>query len=453
MTRRRPSPALLLIAALTGTVACAADPVQEALDRGTAALRTGDVEVAVAALTQCATLAPQDARCVWELGWAHWRRSDWQAAVDAWRTVERLDPAWPDLHKWLDQALSHAEAVASFRASAARAPATVGARASTGRTVRLRFAGDVMMGADYPEPELPPDDGAHLLDGVAPLLRDADLTFVNLEGPLCDSGETKKCRPDSTVCYAFRTPTRYGRYVKDVGVDLASLANNHSGDFGETCRAETQQTLDRLGIAWSGPPGSIARVEAGGLKIALVAFHTSAATNDVNDHDAADALVRRADEDADLVIVSFHGGAEGSKALHVPNGEEVFHDENRGDLRTFARRVVAAGADLVIGHGPHVVRGMELLDGHLVAYSLGNFATYGRFNLSGFLGKGLVLEVVLDADGKLVTGKILPTRQVGEGVPEVDPDAVAIDLIRTLSQQDFPGTAPEIGRDGSIGGR
>ena len=92
-------------------------------------------------------------------------------------------------------------------------------------------------------------------------------------------------------------------------------------------------------------------------------------------------------------------------------------------------------------------------DGHLVAYSLGNFATYGKFNLSGFMGTSLVLEVVLDAKGTLVTGKILPTRLIGKGIPEPDPDGTSIDLIRASSDTDFPDTAPLIGRDGTIGVR
>ncbi|MCA9573118.1 MAG: CapA family protein, partial [Myxococcales bacterium] len=297
---------------------------------------------------------------------------------------------------------------------------------------------------------LPPDDGATLLAAVTPLLQDADLTFVNLEGPLCDGGTTRKCRPDSEVCYAFRTPTRYGRHLQAAGVDLASTANNHAGDFGQTCREQTEATLDALGIAWSGPPGTIGTATAGPFRVALVAFHTSRSSNYVNDHAQAAELVAAAQATHDLVVVSFHGGAEGSGALHVPDEMELFHEEERGHLRAFARAVVAAGADVVIGHGPHVPRGMEIVDGHLVAYSLGNFATYGRFNLSGHLGTSLVLEVVLDDAGRLVQGRILPVRQRGRGVPEPDEEGRAIALVRSLSQEDFPTTAPVIAADGSF---
>jgi hypothetical protein len=287
---------------------------------------------------------------------------------------------------------------------------------------------------------------------VRDLLKDADLTFGNLEGPLCDAGETRKCGASGN-CYAFRTPTRYGDYLQSAGIDVMSTANNHSGDFGEFCRRQTEAALDQRDIAWSGPPGSIASLERAGFRIAMIGFHSSRACNYINDHETAAALVGAAKAEHDLVIVSFHGGAEGSKALHVPDEMELFYNEKRGHLRKFARAVVAAGADLVLGHGPHVPRGLEIVDGHLVAYSLGNFATYGRFNLSGHLGTSLVLEVELGHDGTLRGGKILPVKQLGEGIPVVDDNQTAIDLIRSLSNEDFPGTAPVIAKDGSFGPR
>ena len=93
---------------------------------------------------------------------------------------------------------------------------------------------------------------------------------------------------------------------------------------------------------------------------------------------------------------------------------------------------------------------MEVIDGHLAAYSLGNFATYGRFNLSGHLSTSLVLEVTLDHQGKLVSGQILPVRLEGEGVPMRDAENTAIDLIRSLSSEDFGERAPQIGKDGTF---
>ncbi len=441
------------------------DPAAD-LAAGQAALRAKDPKAARVALERCVEQSPGQAECWWELGWAHWLARDWRATVVAWEKVKALAPDHADLTRYLGEArgqlklqeeLDREQAAAPAPTlppapEAPRAPAgsvTSGEGTPRPSTLRLRAVGDVMLGTDFPAGYLPPDDGKQMLAEVSDLLRDADLTFLNLEGPLCDSGKTTKCRKGGN-CYAFRSPTRYGRYLKEAGADLASTANNHSGDFGEVCRRETERTLDDLGIAWSGSPGSIGTANAQGLRVGLVAFHTSGATNNVNDLRQARGLVRRAAAKHDLVVVSFHGGAEGRKALHVPEGGETFYGENRGDLRVFARAVVDAGADLVIGHGPHVPRGMELYRDRLIAYSLGNFATYGRFNLSGPLALGLILEVELESDGRFAGGKILSTRQKGRGVPVPDARGEAASLIRKLSREDFGATAMRVARDGSL---
>jgi poly-gamma-glutamate capsule biosynthesis protein CapA/YwtB (metallophosphatase superfamily) len=274
---------------------------------------------------------------------------------------------------------------------------------------------------------------------VTEWLQDATFTFGNLEGPLCDDGTTDKCE-EGENCYAFRTPTRYGQYLVDAGFDVVSIANNHALDFGEYCRGVTEATLDGLGVAHSGRPGTIATIERGGFRIGLIAFHTAPHSNWVNDHDAAAELVRTADLTHDLVVVSFHGGAEGEDALHVPDGPESYYGENRGDLRRFARAVIDAGADLVLGHGPHVPRALEIYQGRLIAYSLGNFATYGRFSLRGAKGISLVLEAQLTEEGRFVAGRILPVKLVDGGFPVQDEQEQSIELIRELTAADFPET-------------
>jgi len=317
------------------------------------------------------------------------------------------------------------------------------------QAVRIRAVGDVMMGTDFPAGYLPPQDGTTLLAGIASELAAADVTFANLEGPLCDGGSTSKCSAGGN-CYAFRTPTRYGAYLTDAGIDVASIANNHALDFGERCRQETEQTLDELGIVHSGPPGTVATVEHGNLTIGVVAFHSAAHSNDVRDIAAAVELVSEVDETHDLVIVSFHGGAEGESALHVPDGPETYYGENRGDLRRFAHAVIDAGADAVFGHGPHVPRAIEIYEERLIAYSLGNFATYGRFSLRGNKGVSLILDVALDKSGRFVGGEIIPVKLVDGGFPVIDPSGEAISLIRELSNTDFPETGAVIDEAGNV---
>jgi hypothetical protein len=311
-----------------------------------------------------------------------------------------------------------------------------------------------MLGSSFPDETgglLPPRDGEDLLAEVAPLLSAADVAFANLEGPLLDAGPSEKCaRSKPGRCYAFRVPTRYGKLLARAGVDVVSLANNHVGDFGDAGRLSTRATLDALGIRYAGAPGEVARLAVRGARVALVAFSTSGGTNDLRDLDEASRIVAEAAASADLVVVSFHGGAEGADRQHVPPGPEQFLGEDRGDLRAFARAVVGAGADLVIGHGPHVVRGMEVVEGRLVAYSLGNFATYGGFNLAGPNGLTLVLEARLASDGTFLGGKIHAGRQERPGGPKLDPAGTVIPLVGRLSAEDFGAGAVRVDADGTI---
>ena len=114
--------------------------------------------------------------------------------------------------------------------------------------------------------------------------------------------------------------------------------------------------------------------------------------------------MRKAAAQADIVVVAMHAGAEGSGATHVPHGTETFLGENRGDSRRFSHAVIDAGADLVVGSGPHVIRGLERYHGRLIAYSLGNFAGYKNFGTGGTLSLSAILRVELRGDGAFVGG-------------------------------------------------
>src|SRR5215211_1509783 len=253
------------------------------LRAGRAALQQKKGALAVAHLRACVEQEPSNVDCLWELGWAHYLQNDWESVIAAWQQLKALKPDHPEVDGRLEDARNQQQLRRRLHETAREAPPAVRAPLPPGVSLRIRAAGDVMLGTDFPAGFLPPDDGARMLAGVEDWLRDADLTFVNLEGPLCDDPRpSDKCRRGGN-CYAFRMPTRYARYLVDAGVDLASTANNHSGDFGEACRRQTEAALDRAGIRWSGPPGSIASMEAKRLRVALVAFHTSAATNYVND--------------------------------------------------------------------------------------------------------------------------------------------------------------------------
>jgi poly-gamma-glutamate capsule biosynthesis protein CapA/YwtB (metallophosphatase superfamily) len=182
--------------------------------------------------------------------------------------------------------------------------------------------GDIMMASPFPnDTRMPPNDGADLLRAVTPILSAADIAFGNLEGPIVDSGTSAKCRPGSTQCFAFRVPTRYGKYLREAGFDVMSVANNHAGDFGYEGRVSTQRVLDEQGIKYAGslqPPATTAYLEVKGHKVAVIGFGHNNGMPNVNDLENARALVVAAKRRADLVLVSFHGGAEGTNAQHVP---------------------------------------------------------------------------------------------------------------------------------------
>jgi hypothetical protein len=320
--------------------------------------------------------------------------------------------------------------------------------------ITVAAVGDIMMASPFPnESRMPPNDGADLLKDVTPILSAADIAFGNLEGPIVDGGTSAKCRPGSTQCFAFRTPTRYGKYLKEAGFDVMSVANNHAGDFGLAGRVSTQKVLDEQGIKYAGslePPATIAYLDVKGKKVGFIAFGHNNGMPNVNDLAGARQLVLEAKKKANLVIVSFHGGAEGTDRQRVPNASEIFLGENRGNLPAFAHTVIDAGADLVLGHGPHVMRGMEIYKDRLIAYSLGNFATYGWFRLAGETALTMVLEVKIDADGKFLGGKINAATLEGKGIPTLDKNGTSIRTVRNLSIADFGPNAPKIADDGTI---
>jgi len=323
-------------------------------------------------------------------------------------------------------------------------------------SLTIAAVGDIMLGSTFPAGRrLPPDDGKHMIEAVKKTLSAADITFGNLEGPMLTGGTSAKCKRmrrrkgKRKTCYAFRVPPRYARYLADAGFDMLSLANNHAMDFGKQGRESTKAVLDKYGIGHAGAPGSVAERTVDGIKVGMIAFATAWHSYDLRKIDRAVAVVKAAAQRYDILMVSFHGGAEGRRFQHVPRGTEYYLRENRGDLRKFSHAVIDAGADIVLGSGPHVVRGMEVYRGRLIAYSLGNFATYS-FIMSGPYGISCILEAKLANDGRLLSGVIHPTRQHPVRGTTPDPKRRIIGVLRRLSKADFGDHAIVIADDGTF---
>jgi poly-gamma-glutamate capsule biosynthesis protein CapA/YwtB (metallophosphatase superfamily) len=314
-------------------------------------------------------------------------------------------------------------------------------------TIRIAAVGDIMMGTTFPEDILPPKDGAAFFRGVRPLLEGSDIVFGNLEGAILEGGKSPKCgdyRPGPGVrpCFAFRIPPRYAERLREAGFDVLNVANNHTLDFGMEGMDNTLSALDN---AWIQPAGGqrVALFPVGVKRVAFAGFSYSMPTQYVYpmlDIPRAKEIVAALKSAHDLVVVSFHGGAEGSGALAVRDADEEFLGEKRGNPVRFARAVVDAGADLVLGHGPHVPRAIEIYRGKLIAYSLGNFAVYSMFNIRGPSGLGYALQVELDAEtGDVLSFRTPSTALRHPGIPHIDREGKAEALLRKLSEEFLAG--------------
>ena len=441
----------ILQAAGPGDDASAAQ-AEAAYAEGFALQKSKQTEAAAAAYERALALNPDHVKALYEVGWSYWVLGRWAEVVRVWERVLVLDPAHADAPKYLPEAIQKRDLRARLEASAPAGVTPAETPRRDGPGVRFTFGGDTMMGSELSNAGLPPNDGAAIFSAVAPRMQAADIAFLNLEGVLADGGRSAKCGEDSKpgACYAFRTPVRYAKNLSDAGIDVVSFANNHVNDYGAEGRRTTLAALDALGIAAAGPLDRTVILEVRGLKVGILGFATSPHGGDLRDVDLAAAIVRDMAAQADLVVVSFHGGAEGTSAQRVPSGVETFMGENRGDLRRFTHAVIDAGADLVVGHGPHVLRAVEVYKERLIAYSLGNFATYGGINLSGRSGLTVLLEVDLHPDGRLAEGRLIAGRQMVPGGPLLDPSGEAIAVVRELTALDFPGSAAHVSAQGVI---
>lgn len=329
-----------------------------------------------------------------------------------------------------------------------------------GRVYKIIGVGDIMMGSDYPQPLMDPkvtpgaDPASMVGPELAKVLKETDVTFGNYEGTLhALQGGAKFCR-NPTQCYVFRSPPFHADLLRRIGFNLMSTANNHAGDFGDPGRTETYNNLKRTGMAVAGPDKDGLRTAVlrttDGTRIGLAAFGHNPGIMWVTDVARAQGVVRELRRQSDIVIVSFHGGGEGANALRVLRQTEMFLGENRGDVHRFSHAVIDAGAHIVFGHGPHVPRAVEVYKGAFIAYSLGNFWTYGRFNLRGAAGIAPVAEVNIDKTGHILGVRIHSIKQDHPGGPRMDPERGAAKMVAQLTAQDFPELRIQFLPDGRI---
>lgn len=314
-------------------------------------------------------------------------------------------------------------------------------------SITVSAVGDIMLGTDYPS-------GAPLTDSdyfkaVRPLLQSADIRFGNYEGTLYDGAQNPDGKPGGPNRYIFRTPTPMVSHLKRAGFNVVSLANNHARDFGRIGLESTKRTFANAGIQYSSKDGEVATFNVNGQAVAVIAADFYPGRRSMVNPDSTYAEIRALKQRGAIVIVSVHAGGEGFGAEHVSNRTEIFLGENRGNSVKFAHEAIDAGADLMLMHGPHVPRGLEVYRNRLIAYSLGNFLTGRGINTSGNAGLAPLLEVELDNSGQFVQGKVTSFQQLRGGL-SLDPQQRAFILVAQLSQLDFPSTMPKFSSQGYI---
>lgn len=295
----------------------------------------------------------------------------------------------------------------------------------TPETITIGWVGDMV----------PSDDAIYnqtVFDAVANELQKPDLMIGNLEGTFAQSDRLDKCFYLMSMCHAFRGDASFATSIKAAGFDFVSLVNNHSYDFGEDGLTDTQNVLDEVGMPYISPTNQRTSIVVKGKRIGILGLSSTEPTKTITDYDFIEREVTTLKESNDFVIVIFHGGAEGSGKTVVPNAIEYMGTENRGDVARVARVAIDAGADLVLGSGPHVLRKIETYNGAVVAYSLGNFVGGTHLVTTGVLGISGIITATLEKDTP-TTYDFTSVLLSKDGTPSLDPTDQAKQLIDSLS--------------------
>jgi hypothetical protein len=332
--------------------------------------------------------------------------------------------------------------------------------------VRVCAGGDVTLGTNLDTawaaaaalrtgravPALP--EPAAALAPLAPLVAGADVVLLNVEGAIGDELPVpSKCESGEKGCFALRQPRAAAGALRGLAPHarvVGNVANNHARDAGPAAFRRTVEHLRAAGLHVVGADTLAAVVAtARGDTVALLGFSTSARP-DARDLAAVRRHVARAARAHRRVVVTAHMGAEGAAAQRTRDTVERYYGEHRGNPVAFGDAAVAAGASLVLLHGPHVLRAIEWRGRHLVAYSLGNLLTYGPFSFREPLARGAVLCASVDETGRARRPVLHATRQRWPGTVAPDPARRAYRLVDSLGRLDFPGTAARVTRAGVV---
>ncbi len=301
-------------------------------------------------------------------------------------------------------------------------------------TTTLSFVGDIVPGAQAQD---------SLFENIASTLQKSDILVGNLEGVLYEDPpkENSKCGLATKHCYAFSGNNSFAPLLVTAGFDVLNVANNHANDFGETGKSTTLENLSQNSLVATGVKDTVSYLKKNNITFGFVGFSTYHWTSLMDNAVTLKKMIAEAHANADVVVVIFHGGAEGTAYMHTPTDREYYLGENRGDVRAFAHTAIDAGANAVFGSGPHVLRGMEWYKGKPIAYSLGNFASAGNLSTKDFLKNSGIVTFTFSKSGDVIGGSFLPIVINSKGMPTIDTENTGLHLTTLLSKQDFPASA------------
>lgn len=280
---------------------------------------------------------------------------------------------------------------------------------SLATTITMTFAGDCTLGADAPYfanekayPALIEKYGyGYPFKNMLPLFENDDLTMINFEGVLQDSEKGQR----KGLPYHFRGPEAYAAILNEASIESVNLGNNHSNDYGAKGLLSTKEALTAHGVGFC-VDRDIYYFEKDGVKVAVLGFFK--ANFNLNRNWVKDAIPALRDEGVDFVVVHLHSGDEYS-LKHSRVSQSI------------ARRLIDLGADLVIGHHPHVIQGIEVYKNRTILYSLGNFSFGGTRSAKKPTLPTMVARFEIVFDGETYQSQQLtihPAYCVGEGAEQ-----------------------------------
>ncbi len=307
----------------------------------------------------------------------------------------------------------------------------------TQKILTIVAAGDVNFGSDWPIDRTAGKNERDFFRNCKKIIQKADISFFNLETVLCEKGQPAKYT-DGKKSFVFRASPDFADVISDAGFDVVSIANNHIRDFGIYGENETKKALMSRGVKFLSIDGDTAGFVVNGRTILFTGYTSGNRERSIVNQKFVFEEIKKLSQECDILVVSFHAGAEGESALHTADRTEFFLGENRGNPVSLARGAIDNGADLVLMHGPHVPRAIEIYKERLIAYSLGNFVNYG-WSLNKYTAIAPLFWIELFPDGRLCGLKIYSFVQKKPGYPEFDNSFSAYKLIKKLTEQDFNG--------------